>query len=102
MQEAGAGVSMVTTPGERHRTAPSTTALHMLLVGHMRSPPAATCHLQCPPCCRLILAFECSRARSIIDYFKAFPQAPSRLFRSTTTRGSPAPDAAAGWGWSTD
>ena len=30
MQEAGAGVSTVTTPGERHRTAPSTTALHML------------------------------------------------------------------------
>ena len=79
MQEAGAGVSTVTTPGERHRTAPSTTALHMLatywpLIGHMRSSPAAICHLQCPPCCRLILAFECSRARSVIDQFKAFRQ----------------------------
>ena len=30
MQEAGAGVTTVTTPGERHRTTPSTTALHML------------------------------------------------------------------------
>ena len=29
MQEAGAGVLTVTTPGERHRTAPSTTALHI-------------------------------------------------------------------------
>ena len=30
MQEAGAGASPVTTPGECHRTAPSTTALHIL------------------------------------------------------------------------
>ena len=30
MQEAGAVASPVTTPGERHRTAPSTTAVHML------------------------------------------------------------------------
>ena len=76
MQEAGAGASSidgarrtVTTPGERHRIGPSTTALHILATCELRSPPAATCHLQCPPCCRLILAFECSRARSIIDQF---------------------------------
>ena len=30
MQEAGAGVLTVMTPGERPRTAPSTTALHIL------------------------------------------------------------------------
>jgi hypothetical protein len=56
----------------------------------MRSPPAASCDLppaMPTPCCRLILAFECSRARSIIDLFKGFPQAPPRLFRSTTSRG---------------
>ena len=98
MQEAGAGVSTVTNPGERHRTAPSTHRIAH--IGHMRSPPAATRHLQCPPCCRLILAFDCSRAtRSIIDLFKAFPQAPPKRFRSTTSRGRP--DAAAGWHWST-
>ena len=43
MQEAGAGVSTVTTPGERHRTAPSTTALH--IVGHIAH--------AIPPCCDL-------------------------------------------------
>jgi hypothetical protein len=80
----------VTTLGECHRTVLSTTALHIFAyIGQMRSPPAATCHLQCPPCCRLILAFKCSRARSIIDHFKASPQAPPRLFRSTTSRGRP-------------
>ena len=45
----------------------------------MRPPPAATCHLQCPPCCRLILvAIGCCMLPRQVNYrplFKAFPQA---------------------------
>mgnify|MGYP007078275134 CR=1 FL=1 len=61
-QEAGAGASPVTTPGECHRTASSTTALHICWPNATPRPPCllvlrpATSHLQCPPCCRLILA----------------------------------------------
>ena len=51
------------------------------------TPPAATCHLQCPPCCRLILVFECSRARSIIDQFKAFRQNAVRLISAPRRYG---------------
>ena len=54
MQEAGAGVSTVTTPGERHRTAPSTTALHMLATCDPLLLRPATCNaytlLSADPC----------------------------------------------------
>jgi hypothetical protein len=59
---------VTTPPGERHRPPNRAPAHHRIAhVGHMRPPPAATCHLQYPPCCRLIPVFECSRARSIIN-----------------------------------
>ena len=44
MQEAGAGVSTVTTPGKRHRTAPSTTALQMLATCYPPLLRNATCN----------------------------------------------------------
>jgi hypothetical protein len=50
MQEAGAGVTTVTTPGERHRTTPSTTALHMLATCDPPLLRPATCNAHlCPP-----------------------------------------------------
>ena len=60
MQEAGAGVTTVTTPSEHHRTTPSTTALHMLATCDPPLLRPATCIAHC---CRLILAFGCSRSR---------------------------------------
>ena len=48
MQEAGAGVSTVTTPGERHRTAPSTTALHMLATCDLPPSPLAVAPWETP------------------------------------------------------
>ena len=45
MQEAGAGLSTVTTLGERHRTAPSTTALHMLATCDPPLLRPATCNV---------------------------------------------------------
>ena len=48
MQAAGAGVTTVTTPGERHRTAPSTTALHMLATCDLPPSPLAVAPWETP------------------------------------------------------
>ena len=70
------------------RTGGQVTALHILARRQMRCPLAATCHLQCPPCCRLILTLECSRARSITDLFRAFRQDAVRLSHSRQAGGA--------------
>jgi hypothetical protein len=77
MQEAGARALTVTTPGERHRTAPSTTALHILATcGAIPPccdlPPAMPTLLSADPCVWM-LPRQVTYARSIIDQFKAFP-----------------------------
>ena len=79
--------------GERHRTAPppSTTALHILATCDPPLLRPATCNAHQAPCCQLILVFECSRARSIIDHFKAFPLPPSspKTFPLHDNQGEP-------------